>query len=265
MNNDLKSIINSEIITYLNTSFDEVFESTTNQQEEFINKFIPYEISKITLLERYIISNINIFLKQIITKVIEASPVFSIQNTVIKGQIREGKLRRIQSILNQLNHTDRTEKRQPNFEQELEYIKKGKGELIPVTIICDVFIRNEATGESFAFEIKGPLPNSDQTKVSKEKIFKLFAMENPQITKAFFALPYNPYGTKAAYNWSFPKRWFDMNNSPVVLIAEEFWDFIGGTGTYELFIDEVNQLGKHYKERIYKEFLGIEPPTLKSF
>jgi hypothetical protein len=128
-----------------------------------------------------------------------------------------------------------------------------------VTVLCDVFMKNEKTGATYAFEVKAPLPNSDQTKVSKEKIFKLFAMENSPVTAAFFALAYNPYGKKEDYNWAFPKRWFDMADSPVVLIGEEFWDFIGGKGTYELFIDEVNQLGKHYKERIYREYLGIEP------
>lgn len=35
---------------------------------------------------------------------------------------------------------------------------------------------------------------------------------------------------------------------------------IGGKGTYQFFINEVNKLGKHYKERIYREYLGIEPP-----
>jgi hypothetical protein len=46
-----------------------------------------------------------------------------------------------------------------------------------------------------------------------------------------------------------------------VLIGDEFWDLIGGSGTYSIFIKEINLLGKEYKERIYKEFLGIEPPV----
>lgn len=35
---------------------------------------------------------------------------------------------------------------------------------------------------------------------------------------------------------------------------------IGGEGTYKHFIADINKLGVHYKERIYREFLGIEPP-----
>ena len=52
-----------------------------------------------------------------------------------------------------------------------------------------------------------------------------------------------------------------MHEDESVLIGDEFWDLIGGEGTYNNFIQEVNSLGKDYRERIYREFLGIEPPS----
>lgn len=55
-------------------------------------------------------------------------------------------------------------------------------------------------------------------------------------------------------------RWFNMQEDESVLIGDEFWELIGGKGTYKNFITEINLLGKGYKERIYKEFLVIEPP-----
>lgn len=51
-----------------------------------------------------------------------------------------------------------------------------------------------------------------------------------------------------------------MREDKVVLIGEEFWEKIGGLGTYNAFIEAVNEIGREYKDRIYKEFLGIEPP-----
>ncbi|MDD4894596.1 MAG: TdeIII family type II restriction endonuclease, partial [Candidatus Omnitrophica bacterium] len=95
----------------------------------------------------------------------------------------------------------------------------------------------------------------------KEKILKLYSMEPMQIDCAYYALPYNPYGKRADYAWSFPARWFDMKNDEVVLIGDEFWEKIGGIGTYKAFINAVNEIGKEYKDRIYREFLGIEPPA----
>lgn len=45
-----------------------------------------------------------------------------------------------------------------------------------------------------------------------------------------------------------------------ILIGNEFWEKIGGLGTYRAFIDAVNEIGANYKAIIYKDYLGIEPP-----
>lgn len=179
----------------------------------------------------------------------------------ITGNIPKERLRRITEVLNRLEHAEKgKEKVKPNWGEELKYILQGDGELIPVTVICDVFAENKNKNILYSFELKAPLPNSDQTKVSKEKMLKLYSMKPQQITSAYYVLPYNPYGKKEDYKWSFPFRWFNMTQDEVVLIGEEFWDLIGGKGTYQLFISEINKLGKEYKERIYREYLGIEPP-----
>ena len=57
-----------------------------------------------------------------------------------------------------------------------------------------------------------------------------------------------------------PHGGFNMKADSVVLIGDEFWDTLGGPGTYRSFISAVNEAGGVYKERIYREFLGIEPP-----
>jgi hypothetical protein len=175
----------------------------------------------------------------------------------IRGSVPVERLRRIQEVLNRLEHPEKRGQRiTPNWEEELKYILEGDGELIPVTVVCDIYI--EKAEHKYAFELKAPLPNSDQTKVSKEKLLKLYSMVETPITDAFYALPYNPYGKKENYNWSFPARWFDMKQDKVVLIGDEFWDFIGGKGTYQLFITELNKLGIDYRKRIYKEYLGFD-------
>ena len=143
----------------------------------------------------------------------------------------------------------------------MKYVLEGGGEEISSTVICDLYVEDDDLEVKYAFEIKAPMPNSDQTKVSKEKIFKLHAMESKPVTNAYYCLPYNPYGKKENYAWSFPKRWFDMVNDPCVLIGDEFWDFIGGDGTYQNFINIVSELGKKYHEQIYKEYLGLIMPA----
>lgn len=176
----------------------------------------------------------------------------------INGNVPKGRLTRIAEVLNRLEHSPKGEKKiKPDWDNELQYILEGKGELIPTIVISDVYAENTNSGEKYAFELKAPLPNSDQSKVSKEKLLKLYAMQPSPITAAYFTLPYNPYGKKEDYAWSFPSRWFNMKEDKVVLIGNEFWDLIGGQGTYQMFIAEINKLGKEYRERIYKDYLGL--------
>lgn len=128
--------------------------------------------------------------------------------------------------------------------------------------MCDVYASGKGGRRPrLAFELKAPLPNSDQTKVSKEKLLKLYAMEPMKVDAAYFALPYNPYGKRENYKWSFPQRWFDMQSDEVVLIGDEFWEKIGGPGTHKAFLEAINELAPEYRERIYREYLGIEPPS----
>jgi hypothetical protein len=183
---------------------------------------------------------------------------------IITGSVPQERLRRITETLNKLEHAEKGKTKKdrvrPDWDTEIKYILEGDGELIPVQVICDVYAEDLESNKKYSFEIKAPLPNSDQTKVSKEKILKLLSMQPLQIDAAYFVLPYNPYGKKEDYKWSFPFRWFNMTQDKAVLIGEEFWDLIGGNGTYQLFISEINKLGKEYRERIYREYLGIEPP-----
>lgn len=189
---------------------------------------------------------------------------YGAMNQMVKGTVKQERLRRITEILNSLEHGEWNNKRiKPDWGTELSYVLEGKGKDIPVSVICDVYAEDRRKSKKkFAFELKAPLPNSDQTKVSKEKLLKLYSMEPLQIDEAYYALPYNPYGTKREeYAWSFPARWFDMKKDPVVLIGVEFWEKIGGLGTYDAFISAVNEIGVGYRERIYREYLGIEPPV----
>lgn len=231
-------------------------------QKPIYAALVPDEIFKGSHFERRFVTPFGDVWEKLAIVVAKNGMGYAEKGYEISGTIKEERLKRITEVLNLLEHsTDKNKKAKPNWKEELQYILKGKGKEIPVKIICDVFVKNLKTGDKFAFELKGPLPNSDQTKVSKEKILKLYSMTECPINDAFYALPYNPYGkNKSDYKWDFPKRWFDMINDDVVLIGNDFWDKIGGIGTYNSFIEAINEISLDYKERIYREFLGITPP-----
>jgi len=266
-----KEKVNSGINEVVSKLMDKVLEKVLNT-DPFIKEkhhsskplyaaLVPDEIFKGSHFERRFVTPFGGVwekLAQVVAK--ECHGHCEMGKTII-GEVGAERLRRIQETLNKLEHKNKVkDKLKPDWDVELKYILEGGGKPIPTSVVCDIFIESKKTNKKYAFEIKAPLPNSDQTKVSKEKMFKLLAMSPTKVDYAFFALAYNPYGKKEDYNWSFPMRWFDMHNDESVLIGNEFWDLIGGNGTYKNFISEINALGKEYRERIYREFLGIEPP-----
>jgi len=224
---------------------------------------VPDEIFKGSHFERRFVTPFGSAWEDLAIVAAKEGLGFGVKNHAMVGTVKAERLRRITEVLNRLEHpAGRGQERvRPDWQSELQYVLQGKGKNIPVTVICDVYAEDRKNHKRYAFELKAPLPNSDQTKVSKEKILKLYSMEPLPVDGAYYALPCNPYGRREDYKWSPPGRWFNMKEDQVVLIGDEFWEKIGGLGTYKAFINAVNEIGPEYKRRIYKEFLGIEPPS----
>lgn len=268
--NEIQAVIKGMMDNVMNkVLYEDPFDKDIHrQQKPLYAALVPDEIFKGSHFERRFVTPFGGVWEKLAVVAAKYGLGHSSTGYTIHGEVNQVRLRRITELLNRQEYLTREnkEKFRPNWEKDLAYVLKGQSnKMIPVTVTCDVFAENTTTQEKYAFELKAPLPNSDQTKVSKEKILKLHAMEPLQVTGAFYALPYNPYGQRENYNWSFPARWFDMKHDPVVLIGDEFWDKIGGTGTYQAFINAVNEIGREYRERIYREYLGIEPPVSDDF
>ncbi|MFN2597265.1 MAG: TdeIII family type II restriction endonuclease [Pyrinomonadaceae bacterium] len=265
--NEMKAAIQSVIRAMMDRVMDNVLVKDRFVAEEHHAKrplyaaLVPDEIFKGSHFERRFVTPFGKAWEMLAVAAAQEGLGYGVAGYRISGTVRAERLRRIGEVLNALEHGEKGKARtKPDWEKELKYVLAGKGERIPVAVECDVYAEDKANDKKYAFELKAPLPNSDQTKVSKEKIFKLYSMEPRQVDGAYYALPYNPYGRREDYAWSFPARWFDMKKDEVVLIGDEFWEKIGGPGTYQSFIDAVNEIGQGYRERIYREFLGIDPP-----
>jgi len=222
---------------------------------------VPDEIFKGSHFERRFVTPFGSVWERLAVVAASYGLGYGTTGRTVSGNVKEERLRRITEVLNRLEHPANGVRTKPDWDKELAYVMAGGGGEIPVTVICDVYAEDRKNNRRYAFELKAPLPNSDQTKVSKEKILKLYAMEPRQVDAAYYALPYNPYGVRREdYAWTFPARWFDMKKDEVVLIGNDFWETIGGLGTYQAFITAINEIGVGYRERIYRQFLGIEPP-----
>jgi hypothetical protein len=61
----------------------------------------------------------------------------------------------------------------------------------------------------------------------------------------YFGLFYNPGGpNRKDYNWTIPSKIFNMTTDDCVLIGKDYWDTIGGSGTYESLMEIFQETGK---------------------
>lgn len=126
----------------------------------------------------------------------------------------------------------------PDWEAELQSVLSTPGrpsiEISEQT--WDIWIKYNDNRPPFCAEIKSPKPNKDQTIAAKRKMLltaAVYSHRDEQVPTTRFAFPFNPYGSKEAYDHWPAKNIFDIENSSGVLVGEEFWTAVGGPGTMD--------------------------------
>ena len=121
------------------------------------------------------------------------------------------------------------------------------GQLVRYRVISDLWWLKD--GIHHFLSLKTVKPNIDQTAVAKEDCLRLSAALPGCM--AYFGLPYNPYGeTKADYCFAPPRKIFDFQHDPVVLIGRELWDTLGGPGCYDQLLAIARDVGQETRPRI---------------
>ena len=144
--------------------------------------------------------------------------------------------------------------RYPCWEDDIKDIdisgrKEGQGH----RVISDLWFKRD--GREYFFSIKTVEPNIDQTESAKKDMLKLKS-SNPCFN-VYFALPYNPFGDEQNdYSHNPPSKIFDMKRDEVVLIGREYWDLLGGYGTYKKILDIADDVGLSMRN-IIREHLGL--------
>ena len=162
-----------------------------------------------------------------------ASPRFKVANHSVKtGQtLSTGSQRVIEEIMTSLE----TATAVPNKEAEVERIRAVCRSGNPIRVNPtkqDLFLESHE-GEVYFIDIKAPKPNKGEFDELKRTLLKwcaVYLCEYPEASvHGIIAMPYNPYEPKPYERWM-AKGMMDLKSE--LLVAEEFWDFLGGDGTY---------------------------------
>jgi len=159
----------------------------------------------------------------------------------------------IQNIMDNLT----TAKTSPNKQKEIEVIKKvarqGEFRKIKPTKV-DVLLESYS-GELLLFDIKTAKPNSGGFKEFKRTLLEWTAIilaENPKArAQTLIAIPYNPYDPEPYNRWTI-RGMLDLEKE--LKVANEFWDFLGGEGTYEDLLKCFERVGIELRNEIDEYF-----------
>jgi len=160
--------------------------------------------------------------------------------------VNKGAVDEIDRILSALRSGDSS----PNWKKEqAKILAFTKGDYVQRRVLSDLWIKRGPV-ETF-ISIKTVKPNIDQTEIVKKDLLLLKAHDKKYQT--FLGLYYNPGGAKREdYNWSVPSKIFDMINDDCVLIGQEYWDLVGGKGTYTALLDIFGEVGEETREQLQK-------------
>jgi len=122
----------------------------------------------------------------------------------------------------------------------------------------DLFLES-TDGTEYYFDLKTAKPNIDEIIGFKRKMLEWVAIRGaispkPRNIYTGLAIPYNPYEPEPYDRWTF-RGMFDLHNE--LKVAEEFWDFLGGTNTYEELLKVFEEVGIQLRPEIDSKFAAL--------
>jgi hypothetical protein len=226
---------------YLKEYLEEDLANSENAgYKPFHQAIIPGEILRISTFERSFSTKLGSTFEECARLI--ALQTYSVvkRSYVATGQMPLAAVARIEESINLIVHDHKT-----NFLHLInEVLKVEDNQWVERPVVADLFLEDH-NGNRFYFEIKSPKPNKGQCLEIAERLLRIHAItqENRPRVNAYFAMAYNPYGNqKEDYKHSFSLSYLDIKNE--VLIGEEFWQLIGGEGTFTELIGIYQEVGQ---------------------
>ena len=212
------------------------------------NPFIDIPFGKYSALKSFVHSTATMLgsvYEVIAKKIAEKNPEFvEVKKFAYEGMISSEEKAVIADIVKDLEE----KKVGSDYEKEIKEVYSADDRNIKATrITIDLYLKAKS-GKEYFVEIKGPDPNKKEVRAAKIDLLNVIAMKKRKIpldqfdkkVGIVFGVYYN--NTKGEYkNWKV---------SPIfrykkgLLVQEDFWDFIGGNGTYNELREIISEVGQ---------------------
>jgi len=158
---------------------------------------------------------------------------------------------KVQEIINNLTIDPK-----PDKKKELILLKNTlNGEInILKPAKVDLYVET-SSGEQYFFDLKTVKPNKGDFQKFKQTLLEwagIALTKNKNVNiHTLISIPYNPYEPEPYQRWTMAGM-LDLKHE--LMVAEEFWNFLGGKGAYQELLDCFEKAGKTLRSEIDKYF-----------
>lgn len=191
--------------------------------------------------------------------VITALPHFKTvvrQSEHLEGRINSKAQNLIQKIIDDIKTAQAIPDKPAEIRRILQTLTYGEIRNIKKPRV-DLFLVSHDDHEYY-FEIKSAKPNVSQIADFKRMLLEWVAVRTtaqptiePDQIHTMLAIPYNPYEPNPYNRWTF-RGMFDFPHE--LMVADEFWNFLGGHGVYSDILNAFEQAGIRMRSEIDTKF-----------
>lgn len=175
------------------------------------------------------------------------------RQVVIGKQISQDAQAIIQNIINHLSDASS----QPSKSDEIDAIRQvyQTGEMAKLKTTRADIVLEDMQGAVYLFDLKTAKPNAGMFKEFKRTLLEWVAIylidHSPSQIHTAIAIPYNPYAPEPYERWTL-RGMLDLPEE--LYVAENFWDFLGGDGTYNHLLTIFERVGIELQTEIETKF-----------
>ncbi len=245
MNPEIKSELKKTLILKMNEKLEKYRPSTS--YNPFLTGLIPIRYVRLNSFIISLSTSIGMSVYEQISKIIAESNGFTncgkktLYGTTTLSSMQISKTEEIIERLAKKGET-------ADYELETNEINECDdtgGKKIKGNSVVDFSMEKE--GITYFFEIKTAKPNKDVFIASKRKLLQWRARLKGQQLQTYLVFPYNPYHPNPYDHFAKGNL---LERGREFLIGKEYWDFLGGEGTYEELIHLMNEVGQSLSQNI---------------
>lgn len=195
-------------------------------------------------------TNFGVTIFEPLSSVLASGNKFTAGTQQIAGtQVSSESHKVIQSIMDNLSTASSMPDKAKEISAIREVCRAGEMRSVKLTKVDLKLVAED--GAIYLIDIKTAKPNAGAFKEFKRTLLEWVAatlFDNPTANvHTLIAIPYNPYEPQPYSRWTM-RGMIDLDNE--LKVADEFWDFLGGAGTYKILLDVFEQVGIELRPEI---------------